>query len=211
MVNGNKRTNGITIAQWNAGHGHLRNKMSEIGQIMNEFKPKILAVSESCQLHSHDVNDVSIDSYSVVFSKTMENPDLLASRITVYYSNDLTVNVRQDLMNSTFSSIWLEVGKPRQKKILVCMLYRDWKYLNQPDESSNTIESQIVRWSSFLDQWEAAIATGKEICCAGDVNLNFINWMNPNTQLTSHERKLQPLVAALFDRILSHGFVQLVT
>ena len=42
----------------------------------------------------------------------------------------------------------------------------------------------------------------------GDLNLNFLTWLNPQT---SHAKKLQPLVRALFDKILPYGFVQLVT
>ena len=114
-------------------------------------------------------------------------------------------------MNDIFSSVWLEIGKPRQKKIMLCVLYRDWKYLGQPDDSSNTIDAQLDRWLSFLDQWERAIETGREICVMGDTNLNFLTWLNQNTSLTSHARRLQPLVVALFDRVIPHGFVQLVS
>ena len=35
--------------------------------------------------------------------------------------------------------------------------------------------------------------------------------MSDPQELSSHSRKLQPLVTALFDRIIAHGFVQLVT
>ena len=40
---------------------------------------------------------------------------------------------------------------------------------------------------------------------------NFLTWNNPNLPLSSHSRKLLPLVTALFDNIIPHGFVQLVT
>ena len=114
-------------------------------------------------------------------------------------------------MNDTFSSIWLEIGKPHQKKILLCVLYREWKYLNQPDNSSNTVEAQMARWTSFLDQWEIATSTRRECCVIGDVNLNFLTWMNPNIAPTAHTAKLKPMVTELFDRIMPYGFTQLVT
>ena len=205
---GNRNKNGISVAHWNAGHGSLSNKMDEVCNIMQEYKPLILGISESCHHKSHDVKDVSIDNYEVIFSKTLENPTINASRITVYVSMDLAVNVRNDLMNDSFSSIWLEIGKPRQRKILLCVLYRDWRYMNQPDDSSYAIESQMNRWLSFLEQWERAISSGREVCVLGDINLNFITWMN---HLTSHAKKMRPLVNALFDQIIPYGFVQMVT
>ena len=114
-------------------------------------------------------------------------------------------------MNESFSSIWLEIGKPRQKKILLCCAYRDWKYMHQQDDSSRTLEDQMSRWISFLDQWEAAVASGREICVIGDINLNFLTWMNSNVTQTSHAKKLQPLVNELFNRIIPYGFKQLVS
>ena len=91
MTYGNRNKNGITIAHWNAGHGFLHNKMDEICQIMNETKPMILGISESCLQKSHDVANVEIENYKVVFSKTLQNPSIDASRIAVYFSPDLTV------------------------------------------------------------------------------------------------------------------------
>ena len=66
-------------------------------------------------------------------------------------------------MSDTFSSVWLEVGLPHQRKILLCNLYRDWQFLNQPDNSSITTNSQLERWLIFLDQWERAINEQKEV------------------------------------------------
>ena len=68
------------------------------------------------------------------------------------------MKVRNDLMNDRFSSVWLELGKPRQKKLLVCVVYRDWQYVNQPDDTSRSIPAQLERWSGFLDQWETTIS-----------------------------------------------------
>ena len=177
---------------------------------MQEFRPKVLGISESSYSNTQDFNDVSFENYSVVFSNTLDNPDIRTSRIAVYIHNALSFKVRNDLMSDMFSSVWIELGKPGQKKILVCMLYREWQLLNQPDDISGTIDSQLYRWLIFLDQWEQAITTGKEICTLGDVNLNFLTWANPNVHLSSHSRKLTPLVSSLFDKVIPHGFVQLV-
>ena len=57
----------------------------------------------------------------------------------------------------------MEVGLTNQRKILVCQLYRDWRYLDQTDNTSLEITSQMNRWILFLDQWESALLEGKEV------------------------------------------------
>ena len=79
-------------------------------------------------------------------------------------------------MTDTISSVWLELGKPRQKKILFCVFYCEWQYVNQQDDSSHSVTSQLQRWCAFLEQWEKAISFGSEIIVTGDMNLNFLNW-----------------------------------
>ena len=80
----------------------------------------------------------------------------------------------------------------------------------QDTEESSTIQVQYDRWISFLDQWEMAICSGREILVLGDFNTNFLTWTNNNAPMTSHTYKLRSLTAALFDHIKPHGFVQLI-
>ena len=107
-------------------------------------------------------------------------------------------------MNDTVSSIWLEVGLKRQKKFLVSNVYRDWKYVNQPNQDSATIAAQLSRWESFVQQWEIAIAAESEIHVLGDLNLNFLDFNNQN--ITQHAH-----VNLLLDRMVPHGFSQFIT
>ena len=48
-------------------------------------------------------------------------------------------------MNDTFSKVWLEIGLPRKKKILVCNLYRDWQYIGQESDESLSTAAQLGR------------------------------------------------------------------
>ena len=64
-------------------------------------------------------------------------------------------------------SVWLEVGLHRQKKILVCNLYRDWQYLGQDSVASLATSAQLSRWLTFIDQWETAILENKEVHVMG--------------------------------------------
>ena len=211
ITNGNRRSNGIKICQWNAGGGFLSSKQPELHNIVAGYRPHVLGVTESSFKKIHEKEDVEIQDYNLFFSSTLNNPNLAISRACVYVHKDLKVKVRDDLMNDKFSSVWLELGKPRQKKLLVCIVYREWQYVNQPDESSRSVASQLERWSGFLDQWETALSSGSEIIVTGDVNLNFLQWCDDSIPTSSHSYKLRSLVAQLFDRIIPHGFVQLVT
>ena len=102
-------------------------------------------------------------------------------------------------MSDKFSSIWLEIGLPGKRKILVCQLYRDWRYLGQPDkgESSNTKQEQMRRWVIFIDQWKQALATGKEVVVLGDCNIDSLKFENAGAE--------QPLVDRMLQRIYLHG------
>ena len=203
---------GIQIAHWNRGSSYLMNKQAEIETIVAGYKPSVLGISECCFKQSHNVEDVSIEQYETIFSKTLSNQSLNCSRISVYVDKEINKKIRLDLMSETFSSIWLELGHPRQKKILVCQLYRDWAYLGQSDAISGSTQAQLTRWLEFLSQWEAALSENKEVVVLGDCNLNFLTF---NEACSDHvadaqTNKLKSLVQALFSRILPLGVTQCV-
>ena len=114
-------------------------------------------------------------------------------------------------MNDGFSSIWFEIGYPRQKKILVCQFYRDWQFLNQATKSSKTEVAQLQRWVIFLDQWERALSSGMECHVLGDCNIDALSFNRADVANKPHNVKLRPLVQQLFERIFPQGVSQLVT
>ena len=58
------------------------------------------------------------------------------------------------------------------------------------------------RWVIFLDQWEQALATGKEVIVLGDMNLDLLKFDTAGVH--------QPLVDAMMENIYPHGVVQCV-
>ena len=154
----------------------------------------------------HDQNLVDVADYNLHLSHTMSNPLLKASQVIVYTHKDLVAKLRPDLMSSSYSPIWLEVGLPSHKKFLVCQSYREWQYLNQRgDKSSTTIPQQLER------KWQAALSTGMEVHCLGDMNLNHCNWTDPDLPSSNQSQTLRELISALFTRIVLHGVAQLVS
>ena len=178
--------------------------MDEVELAVAEHHPHLLGISESNLQRSHDIADVQLQDYDLITSKTMENDHLQVSRVVCYMHNSLIGKVREDLMSDEFSSIWLEIGLPGKRKILVCQLYREWRYLGQPNrgENSVTVHEQMRRWVIFLDQWEQALRTGREVIVLGDVNLDHFKFDKAGV--------LQPLVNSMKERIYPHGVVQCV-
>ena len=197
--NGNRQNRGIKLAHWNAGSAHLVNKMHEIEQVVSDNHPHLLGISEANLKRDHDIDDVQLQEYDLILSKTIDNDNLQVSRVVCYKHQSLVGNVREDLMSDQFSSIWLEIGLPGKRKFLVCQLYREWRYLGQPDRGihSNSIQEQLRRWVIFLDQWEQALATGKEVIVLGDCNLDHLKFDSAGV--------LQPLVDSMVQRIYPHG------
>ena len=211
-TNGNRRSRGIKICHWNKGGSFLINKMPEIKNLISQHHPHILGVSEANLLDVHDADLAAVQDYKLHTCPTMSNPSLKVSRIVVYTHKDLVAKLRPDLMCDRYSSIWLEVGLPHHKKFLVSQSYREWQYTNQRgDRSSSTIPEQLTRWLLFLDQWERALATGMEVHCLGDMNLNHCNWAESNLPRSNQTYKLKDLISALFTRILTQGVSQQVS
>ena len=194
---GNRSNKGIKLAHWNAGSAYLHNKVDELVEVVADLHPHVLGVSEANFKREHSLDEVQIQDYDLVLSKTVENDQLRTSRVVCYKHQSLVGRVRDDLMDANFSSIWLELGLPRKRKFLVCQLYREWQYLDQADHSSKSVAEQLIRWSVFLDQWVRALESGKEVIVMGDFNLNFFKFTNSG--------QLQPLVNQLIEQVYPHG------
>ena len=134
----------------------------------------MLGLSEANFRAVHDKTNVQLSDYSLHTAQTLENPDLLVSRVVGYTHNSLVVKRRYDLEDKNISSIWLEVGLPRKRKVLVCHAYREWKHLYQPDNSSGSAAAQQERWRQFLVQWENALTENREVIVTMDANIDFL-------------------------------------
>ena len=164
----------------------------------------VLGLSEANLYKNHDKGKVEIPGFKLHYCPTLNNPAFGVSRVVVYTHENLVVKERPDLMSDSYSSIWLELGLPRQKKILICQTYREWQNLNQNgDKSSLSIAEQLIRWSSFLDQWEMALKTGMEVHCLGDININHCNWKDTHLSTSNQSYKLRGLISVIFEKNIS--------
>ena len=110
------------------------------------------------------------------------------------------------------SAIWLELGMPRQKKIIVGNIYREWQHMGQgPTNTTGNIADQLQRWLTFIEMWEKALNEGKEVIVLGDVNLDFLKWNSSSLPVNDSSSRLKQLNELIFNRIFPHGVRQLVT
>ena len=110
----------MKLVHWNKGSSWLENKIDEVQALIQRHKPHVLGLSEANLLQHHDLNKVQLTDYKLHTCPSLEDSTLKVSRIVVYTHCSLMVKVREDLMDKKVSAIWLEVGLPRKRKILVC-------------------------------------------------------------------------------------------
>ena len=89
--------------------------MHVIEQVVSENHPHLLGISESNLKNEHDLQNVQLQDYDLVTSKTFNNEHLLISRVVCYKHHSL-------VGKSEMISIWLEFGLPSKIKFLVCRL-----------------------------------------------------------------------------------------
>ena len=81
-------------------------------------------------------------------------------------------------MSDDISSVWLEVGLPNTKTIIVCQVYSEWQKIGLI--GSDSLDAQLARWITFLSKWEEALKSDNEVILLRDINLSFLNWTATN-------------------------------
>ena len=90
--------------------------MDEIELEVSEHHPHLLGVSEANLKSVHDIQDVQLQEYDLILSKTMDNDQLQVSRVVCYKHQSLVGKVREDLMMISFPQFgWKLVSQAREK------------------------------------------------------------------------------------------------
>ena len=90
---GNRRHFGIKLCHWNDGSSHLVNKVNEIENVISSYKPHVFGISET-SFHKSQT-DLKFDNYQVVYAKTLSNPNLNVSRVSVLVHDDIQFKIRK--------------------------------------------------------------------------------------------------------------------
>ena len=141
-----------------------------------------------------------ISGYDITLPKTVTRNG--TARLVLLSKENLDFEVKVDLMDDIFSSIWIKMSRRGAKGILVCGLYREHQYLGQDTDWSLQPIEQIKRWNQFLRQVEAA-RISSTCHLIGDVNLDFKKWSAPD------HSQLQ-MITDTKNSLEAGGFFQLV-
>ena len=200
--NGNRK-GGLRLAHWNMGGTFLPNKMRELEREIQMRQPSIIGISEANLRDDIELNEVNIDGYDMYTSMIPEEGKM--KRLVTYVREGLDVKLRDDLMDSNFCSIWLEVNLKqggKNNRMLICQFYREHRIYGV--ENTEKREEQWMRWSLFMEQWRSAMEEQEEIHVLGDANFNW-KQVNENQGTTNNA-----IIEATKDIILSQGVTQCV-
>ena len=147
----NKKGCNLKLLHWNKGSSRLENKMDEVKMIIQKYKPHALGLSEANLFFDTDQALVQIEDYELHICDTITNPDLMVSRVVVYTHKSVNTKVRRDLMDDRISTLWLEIGQPGKRKVLLGNAYREWSYLRQNNSHSGSDIAQLRRWKLLIE------------------------------------------------------------
>ena len=188
--NGNGK-NSLVISHWNLGSKKWSNKQNQIQALVDQCKPDLLFISEANLDEMTPLHESLISGYNITKPKTITRNG--TSRLILLSIENLDFELREDLMDDIFSSIWIKITRQETK---------EHQYLNQDNDWSLQPLEQNKRWSNFFRQVETARIS--ETChIIGDVNLDYQKWDLPDF---AH---LQ-MITETKDTLEAGGFFQLI-
>ena len=164
----------------------MQNKVSEVKKIIADKKPHVLGCSE-CELKKSSQNDqllkLKIPGYKLLLPKSWDAHDY--ARVVVYVKNTLTFERVSDLENDHLQTIWIKCGFQNSKQGYYCHGYREYK-----SHLGASMQNQVEKLNTFLEQWEFAINYGNpaepnDIFILCDMNLDSYQdkWNDQNYHL----------------------------
>ena len=174
--NGNGK-NSLLISHWNLGSKKWINKRNQIQALVDTDSPDLIFISEANLDELTPPHESLISGYDITLPKTVTRNG--TARLVLLTKENLDFELKENLMDDIFSSIWVKISRQGVKGLLVCGLYREHQYLNQASDWSLQPIEQSRRWSQFLRQVETArISSTCHII--GDVNLDYKKWTTPD-------------------------------
>ena len=192
-VNGNTRGNtGKGIHNMHFNIRHLKYKVNEVKNIINQHNPNLLGLSE-CELKKENIvlKDLKIPGYEILFPKSWEVHGY--ARVVVYVKKSLQYEQVFDLEDNLVQSVWLKGGYKNGKKIYFCHAYRE-----HSSAMGDSIASQSNYLQILLAQWEAASEHSfpiepNEVHVSLDMNLDYLKekWLKASYRLCSLTQLVQ--------------------
>ena len=147
------KAGGIKIGCWNKGGAlqPLKGKITEIEHLIKENNFGVFGVIEANLFKDDNKKEIDISGYTVFWDKGRNQPSRQNVRCVVYVRNDLSFKLKVDLMNEKVPEVWLEIGEPNKKRVLMCIFYREFSEWNSR-VTTNSIKSQKERFQEWLSK-----------------------------------------------------------
>ena len=136
------------------------------------------------------------------WDKGRNQPSRQNARCVIYIRNDLSFKLKEDLMNDKVPEIWLELGEPKKRRVLMCLFYREFAEWNSR-LSTNSIKMQKERFQEWLLKVGALAEQDKELWLVGDFNLEL-----SRKDDNSYDRKCLAMLA--HEELLERGMIQII-
>ena len=168
----------------------LKYKIHEIKNIVKEYGPHILGLSE-CELLKVNIDEKSlkIPGYDVLYPSSWSVDGF--ARILVFVKKGFKYKQIKEIQNNQVQSIWIQGGYCHSKNIMFGHVYRE----HLPNQNIAQQESYM---SSLLSQWELATEYGNpsqpnETHICGDINIDMYKdkWLEPSYSLIHLSRLLK--------------------
>ena len=174
--NGNGK-NSLSICHWNLGSKKWKNKRNQIQALVDSNNCDLIFISEANLDKSTPTYESLITGYKITLPKTVIRNG--TARLVLLTRENLKFELVENLMDDTFSSIWVKISRQGIKSLMVCGLYREHQYLAQDNDWSLHPTEQTRRWTNFLRQVESA-RISSTCHLIGDFNLDYKKWTAPD-------------------------------
>ena len=170
-----KRSKGFTIAHINVRG--LLNKIDQIRLLVNNYKFKILHVSETFLTKNTVSNLISIPDYNIVRRDRLGKH---GGGLVSYVHSSVAYKILENLNNLLPETISLEISIPHSKPFLTLAIYRP------PNSPTSWIEhfDKLINSSKSINN---------ELIILGDFNINM-NSLNRKWSNVLHQLNLSQLI-----------------
>ena len=141
-----KKGKPITISFWNKELSLLANKQGDIIEVIQKYKPLVLGIGWTQLKTNNNLADVQQPGFTLHLDSCQAS--LGVSWCAVYSRNSMVVKRLEDLENGGIATVWLQLGIPGQKGIVIMCGYCQWRLPNQVDKgaASSLVQAHFVKY-----------------------------------------------------------------
>ena len=116
------KNRGLNLVQWNKGNSLITNRLHDIHELINTYKPDILSLSEANL--NNNVGDIQLNIPGYKIERPLCSQKTNNARCILIIKDSINYKCRLDLENYINTSIWVQIHIPGKKAILINGGYR---------------------------------------------------------------------------------------